>query len=73
MTSVLFFLLLISPATRARYSGRAIETKTGVIPMDGVSPVPTEAPGSDGIAKELRKRDNPQSVCGLIDGDPRKF
>ena len=41
--------------------------------MDGVSPVPTEAPGSDGIAKELRKRDNPQSVCGLIDGDPRKF
>lgn len=76
MTSLLFILLLISPATRARYSymsGRAIETKTGVIPMDGVSPVPTEAPGSNGIAKELRKRDSPQSVCGLIDGDPRKF
>lgn len=78
MTSLLFFLMLISPATRARYSymsGRAMETKSdsGFIPMEGVSPVPTEAPGLNGIAKGLRKRDNPQSVCGLIDGDPRKF
>lgn len=69
MNSSLFFLLLLVPATGARYvSGGAIETHAGVIPMDGVSPVPTEAPSFDGIPKELRKRDIPSSWCGMIDG-----
>lgn len=76
MASLLFFLFLLCPAARTRYlSGGPEETQltAGVIPMDGVSPVPTEPPGLNGVLKELRKRDSPQSLCGLIDGDPREF
>lgn len=81
MTSSLFLLLLLVSATSARYlSGRAIETQAGNMPMNGVSPVPTEAPGFNGIPKELRKRviqnfidPPPASWCGMIDGDYREF
>lgn len=81
MTSALFLLLLLVPATGARYlSGEASETRTGVTATDGVSPHPTEAPGLNGIPKELRNRaiqptlsSPPANWCGFIDGDYREF
>ena len=46
MASSFFLLLLLVPATSARYvSGEATETQAGIMPMDGVSPVPTELNG----------------------------
>ena len=79
-TSTLFLLLLVVP-TGARYlSGEAIETQPGITAMDGISPVPTEAPGFHGIPKELRKRATqnsddypPSNWCGFIDGNTREF
>lgn len=79
--SALFLLLLLVPATGARYlSGEAIETQTSVTATDGISPVPTEAPGWNGIPKELRNRaiqptlaSPPSNWCGFVDGDYREF
>ena len=80
MASSFFLLLLLVPATGARYmSGGAIETQAGIMPTDGVSPVPTEAPGLNGVPKELRRRfqtfvsSPPSNWCGMIDGDYREF
>ena len=57
MASSFFLLLLLVPATSARYvSGEATETQAGIMPMDGVSPVPTEAPGLNGIPKDSGAR-----------------
>ncbi|MCJ1344020.1 hypothetical protein MMC31_002220 [Peltigera leucophlebia] len=78
MASSFFLLLLLVPATGARYvSGGAIETQAGIMPMDGVSPVSTEAPGLNGLPKELRRRlihqtfvsSPPSNWCGMVDGD----
>lgn len=68
MISSLFLLL------HAGYvSGGAIKTDAGIIPIDGVSPVPTEAPGLNGIPSELRRRAvTSPNWCGLIDGDDRE-
>ena len=81
MISALILLLLFVPTTSARYlSGEAIETQPGITAMDGISPVPTEAPGLNGIPKELRKRATQTSTitslptwCGSIHGDDREF
>lgn len=75
LTSSLFLLLLLVPATGARYvSGGAIETQAGIMPIDGVSPVPTEAPGLNGIPNELRRRAiAPSSWCGMFDGNYGEF
>lgn len=55
-------------------TGGAIETQAGIMPMDGVSPVPTEAPGLNGIPNELQRRAIASvNWCGLIDGKPREF
>lgn len=81
MASALFLLLLLVPASGARYlSGQAIETQPGIVAIDGISPVPTEALGLNGIPKELRIRapvqtfieTPPSSWCGFIDGNYRK-
>lgn len=57
MTLALSLLLWLLPATGARYlSGGAIETQPGLIAINGISPVPTEVPGLNGIPKELRNR-----------------
>lgn len=62
-----FLLLLLVPATARYVSGGAIETEAGIIPMDGVSPVPTEAPGLNGIPKELRRRAIASpNWCGML-------
>lgn len=81
MALALFLLLLLVPASSARYlSGEAIETLPGMMAIDGISPAPTEAPGLNGIPKELRNRavqtfieTPPSSWCGFIDGNYRKF
>lgn len=81
MTPALFLLLSLVSGTDARYlSGGAIETQPGVPAIDGISPVPTEAPGPNGISKELRNRaiqtflaSPPSNWCGFIDGDYREF
>lgn len=72
ITSLLFLLLLLVPATGARYVSKgAIKTQAGIMPMDGVSPVPTEAPGLNGIPNELRKRAiGSTNWCGMVDGNP---
>lgn len=73
MTSF-FLLLLLVPATARYVSGGAIETQAGIVPMDGVSPVPTEAPGLNGIPKELRRRAIASpNWCGMLDGNSREF
>lgn len=81
MTSALFLLLSLVPDTSARHlSGGAIETQPGIAAIDGISPVPTEAPGQSGIPKELRNRaiqtflaSPPSNWCGFVDGDYREF
>lgn len=81
MTLALFLLLWLLPATGARYlSGGATETPPGFTATDGISPVPTEAPGLNGIPMELRKRaiqtfltSPPSNWCGFFDGDYREF
>lgn len=81
MASALFLLLLLVPASGARYlSEQAIETQPGIVAIDGISPVPTEALGLNGIPKELRIRapvqtfieTPPSSWCGFINGNYRK-
>ena len=49
-------------------------TPMGIMASAGMSPRPTDAPGSNGIPIELRKRQNvefppPANWCGLVDGD----
>ena len=75
MNSWLFLLLLLVPAIGARYvNGGAIETQAGIMPKDGQSPLPTEAPGLNGIPNELRRRDIAlPEWCGLVDGNPGEF
>lgn len=81
MTLALFLLLWLLPTTGARYlSGGAVETHPGLTAINGISPVPTEAPGLNGIPKELRKRaiqtflaSPPSNWCGFVDGDYREF
>lgn len=81
MASALFLLLLLVPGSGARYlSGGAVETQPGLTATNGISPVPTEAPGLNGIPKELRKRiiqstiyPPPPNWCGMLDGDYREF
>lgn len=81
MAYALFLLLLLIPETVARYlSGGAVETQPGLTATNGISPVPTEAPGLNGIPKELRKRaiqsfiyPPPPNWCGMVDGDYREF
>ncbi|KAL8865157.1 MAG: hypothetical protein Q9174_007042 [Haloplaca sp. 1 TL-2023] len=54
-----------------------LPTPAGLVARNGVSPRPTEAPGSKKIPKELRKRQAssslsyppPASLCGFVDGD----
>lgn len=81
MISALFLVLLPVPVACLRFlSGSALETQPGITAIDGISPVPTEAPGLNGIPKELRKRalqtfidPPPANWCGFVDGDYREF
>lgn len=48
-------------------------TPIGLMAIAGVSPRPTEAPGSNGIPQELLKRENvqyppPANWCGFVNG-----
>lgn len=52
----------------------AMETAKSLVATTGISPIPTEAPGLNGIPKELKPRGNiqyppPLNWCGLIGGD----
>lgn len=78
--SLLLWLLPATGATGARYlSGGAIETQPGLTATNGISPVPTKAPGLNGIPKELRNRavetflaTPPSNWCAFVDGDYRE-
>ena len=57
ITSALIFPLLFVSTIGVRYlSGEAIETQPGITAVGGISPVPTQAMGLNGIPKELWKR-----------------
>ena len=51
----------------------AMETPLGIMATAGMSPRPTEAPGLNGIPKELMRRADvqyppPDNWCGFVDG-----
>lgn len=51
----------------------AMETPMGIMATAGMSPRPTEAPGLNGLPKELVRRANvqyppPPNWCGFVDG-----
>lgn len=55
-------------------------TPEGLIDTDGISPLPTPAPGWGAIPLELRRRQNtqipfppPDNWCGFVDGDPSEL
>ena len=58
----------------------AVETPMGLMANAGMSPRPTEAPGLNGIPKELLRRQNndyifppPDNWCGFIEGDYSRY
>ena len=60
----------------ARQWQAAMETPLGLMATAGMSPMPTAAPGSNGIPKELLRRQNtqyqyppPDNWCGFVEGD----
>lgn len=69
-----FFYLWIAVAMAGAVpSIGPLQTPMGMMATIGFSPLPTEAPGSNGIPQELRKRQNvrfppPAHWCGFIEG-----
>ena len=60
----------------ARQWQAAMETPLGLMATAGMSPMPTAAPGSNGIPKELLRRQNdqykyppPDNWCGFVEGE----
>ena len=64
--------LLLDLAAAIPWPG-PVPTQAGLIAMGGMSPRPTDAPGSEGIPQELRRRGvqypPPDNWCGFVDGD----
>ena len=68
-----FVYLFLSSCYTVPWMG-AMETPKNLVAMTGISPIPTEAPGLNGIPRELKPRENiqnppPPNWCGFIDGD----
>ena len=74
--STLFSILCLLEVTYAMmWSGPQV-TPAGLMAMKGMSPRPTQAPGGNGIPRELRKRAEDQYLyppplnwCGFVEGD----
>ena len=53
-----------------------METLIGLWPLDGISPRPTQAPGLNGLPRELVKRKGgltlPANYCGFVSADDRE-
>ena len=69
---ILYALLLWRIAIAMPWIG-PMPTPVGLMAIAGVSPRPTEAPGSNGIPQELLKRENvqyppPANWCGFVNG-----
>ncbi len=64
--------LLLDIAAAIPWPG-PMPTPAGLMAMAGMSPRPTDAPGSQGIPQELRKRNvqypPPENWCGFVTGD----
>ena len=69
---------LVADLTTAIQWVGAVVTPTGIMAQVGMSLLPTEAPGLNGVPKELFKRQSqvpfppPKNWCGFVDGDPSK-
>ncbi|MCJ1480165.1 hypothetical protein MMC06_000319 [Schaereria dolodes] len=67
---------LVADLTTAIQWVGAVVTPTGIMAQVGMSLLPTEAPGLNGVPKELFKRQSqvpfppPKNWCGFVDGDP---
>lgn len=80
-TSSLFLCLsLFLPITTAMPWLEPSATPTGVMASVGMSLLPTEAPGFNGIPKELLRRQTtqlpyhpPDNWCGFVNGDPGEY
>lgn len=74
-STLVFALGLMEMAYAMRWSGPQV-TPAGLMAMNGVTPRPTQAPGWDGLPRELRKRaageyiyPPPPNWCGFVSGD----
>ncbi|SLM38862.1 Concanavalin A-like lectin/glucanase, subgroup [Lasallia pustulata] len=75
--AIFFSLPLLLPFSLAMPWLEPTATPTGVMASVGMSLLPTEAPGLNGIPKELLRRQAsqvpyppPNNWCGFVDGDP---